>query len=72
VQKFCIWVWSLEFYDALGDVYDRSPKNDVKIVLGDINVQTGQEHEYEPTIGRHSLHTNTNDNGSRLTVCSII
>jgi hypothetical protein len=52
-----------EFYDALGDIYDRSPKNDVKIVLGDM---TALEHEYEPTIGRHSLHTNTHDNGSRL------
>jgi hypothetical protein len=28
-----------EFYDALEDVYDRSPKNDVKIVLGEMNVQ---------------------------------
>jgi hypothetical protein len=57
-----------EFYDALEDVYDRSSKNDVKIVLGDMNAQIGQEHEYEPTTGRHSLHTNThtNDNGSRL------
>jgi endonuclease/exonuclease/phosphatase family metal-dependent hydrolase len=46
----------------MGDVYDRSPKNDVKKVLGDKTAQIGQEHEYEPTI----LHTNTNDNGSRL------
>jgi hypothetical protein len=35
-----------EFYDALGDIYDRSPKNDVKIVLGDMDVQIEQEHEY--------------------------
>jgi hypothetical protein len=33
-----------EFYDALEDVYDRYPKNDVKMVLGDTNVQIGQEH----------------------------
>jgi hydroxypyruvate isomerase len=28
-----------EFYDALEDVYDRSAKNDVKIVLEDMNAQ---------------------------------
>jgi hypothetical protein len=39
-----------------------SPSYDVKIVIGDMNTQVGKEDIHCPTIGKHSLHENTNDN----------
>lgn len=38
----------------------------IKIVLGDLNAQTGREDCYSPAIGKNSLHEVTNDNGNRL------
>ena len=55
-----------DFYETLENVYDKCPKNDIKILLGDFNAQVGQEDIYYPTIGRHSKHNVTNDNGKRL------
>ena len=46
--------------------YDISPRNDIKIVLGDFNVQVGKEAVDFPTVGNHTLHSLTNDNGSPL------
>jgi len=54
------------FYAALEDVVDRSPRQDVKIVLGDCNAKIGREEALRPTIGLHSLHQHSNDNGLRL------
>jgi hypothetical protein len=31
-----------------------------------MNAQTGKEDIYYPTIGKHSLHNHSNDNGLRL------
>ncbi|XP_058828115.1 uncharacterized protein LOC131688008 [Topomyia yanbarensis] len=45
---------------------DRCPRHDVKIVIGDLNAQVGQEVEYRPVIGRFSAHQQTNENGLRL------
>ena len=53
------------FYDILDDVYNRSPRQDIKIVLGDCNAQIGREEGLRPVIGLHSLHENSNDNGLR-------
>ena len=50
------------FY-ALERAYNTSPRNDIKIVLGNFNVQMGKEAVRFPTISNCSL---TNDNGSRL------
>lgn len=54
------------FYEKLVEVYDRAPKRDIKIVLGDLNAKIGREVFYRPTIGKYSLHENSNDNGTRV------
>lgn len=54
------------FYDQLERTYDTIPAYDMKIVLGDYNAKVGQEQQFSGTIGKHSLHTDTNDNGMRL------
>ncbi len=55
-----------EFYEALRRAYDNCPNHDVKILLGDMNAKVGREESYRPTIGRWSLHEETNENGLRL------
>ena len=54
------------FYDELDQVYNECPRGDCKIVIGDMNAKVGQEVEYMPTIGKYSLHHESNDNGTRL------
>lgn len=55
-----------EFYEKLQALYNRAPERDVKIILGDFNAKIGRETVYRPTIGIHSLHETSNDNGCRL------
>ena len=55
-----------EFYAQLESEYDRCPKHDVKIIIGDYNARVGQEVEYRPVIGRFSAHQLTNANGLKL------
>ncbi|XP_053694403.1 uncharacterized protein LOC128742162 isoform X3 [Sabethes cyaneus] len=50
-----------EFYAQLESEYDRCPRHDIKIVIGDFNAQVGQEEEYKPVIGRFSAHQRTNE-----------
>ena len=54
------------FFDALKRAYDTSPRNDIKIVLGNFNAQVGKEPVNFPTIGNYSLYNLMNDNGSWL------
>ncbi|XP_058449191.1 uncharacterized protein LOC131429161 [Malaya genurostris] len=54
------------FYAQLERKYDCCPSHDVKIIIGDLNAQVGQEEEFRPTIGRFSAHQLTNENGLRL------
>lgn len=47
-------------------VYDALPGHCIKFLLGDMNAQVGKENAYKATIGKHSLHDRSNDNGIRL------
>ncbi|XP_038106367.1 uncharacterized protein LOC119766064 [Culex quinquefasciatus] len=53
------------FYATLEEVYDGCPRQDVKVIIGDMNARFGREEMYRPTIGPESLHSVTNDNGQR-------
>ncbi|PSN38555.1 hypothetical protein C0J52_14819 [Blattella germanica] len=55
-----------EFYEELESVFDRLSRYHMKIVLGDFNAKVGREDIFRPTIGKFSLHEDSNDNGVRL------
>jgi hypothetical protein len=55
-----------EFHEKLDTISNLLPNNKVKIILRDFNGKIGQEPFFSLTIGKNSLHTNLNDNGSRL------
>jgi hypothetical protein len=38
----------------------------MKILLGDFNTKVGRENIFKPTIGKESLHQDSNDNGVRI------
>jgi hypothetical protein len=54
------------FYEELRCVFDRFPRYDMKILLGDFNVKVGRENIFKPTIGNKSLHEISNDTGVRV------
>lgn len=54
------------FYEDLERAIAATPSFDMKIVLGDFNAQVGKEPVFSPTIGKHSLHLKTNENGERM------
>jgi hypothetical protein len=54
------------FYENLDRVYDKIPGNLIKVILGDLNAMCGKEIQFQPTIGKESLHYNSNDNGLRI------
>ncbi|XP_055622403.1 craniofacial development protein 2-like [Toxorhynchites rutilus septentrionalis] len=55
-----------EFYAQLEREYERCPKHDIKIIIGDFNAQIGKEQEFKPVIVMYSAHPLTNENGLRL------
>lgn len=55
-----------QFYEKLEEVFDRQPRHDIKMIVGDMNAKVGREEIYRPTIGQHSIHETSNNNGVRL------
>jgi hypothetical protein len=55
------------FYEKLEEVYDSTPRNDVKIILGYLNAKIGREEEFRPYIGKESMHDESKGNGQRVT-----
>ena len=51
------------FYDKLEVLYKRCPRSDIKTLVGDFNAKVGREGIFGPTVGKHSLHEKTSDNG---------
>jgi sorting nexin-29 len=54
------------FYVKLSKTYQDCPNHDIKIVVGDFNAKIGRESFYTSVVGKHSLHADTSDNGTRL------
>ena len=55
------------FYRELNDVQSGLPTHDIKLVLGDFNARVGRDSDAHPgVIGKHSYHTESNDNGKRM------
>jgi hypothetical protein len=54
------------FYDMLVKEYEKCPKHDIKIIVGDFNAKIGQEENLEPVIGINSLHKVSNDSRSSV------
>jgi exonuclease III len=54
------------FYEELEQAFDHFPKYHMKILLGDFNVKLRREDIFKPTIGKESLHEDSNDNGVRV------
>jgi endonuclease/exonuclease/phosphatase family metal-dependent hydrolase len=48
-----------KFYDHLQRTYDRAPKHDIVMILGDLNAKIA----YENVTGKHRVHDVSNQNG---------
>jgi hypothetical protein len=55
-----------DFYDLLEKEYDRCPRHDIKLILGDFNPKNWARRRIKPTIDMFNLHKESNDNGIRL------
>ena len=56
-----------QFYQQLSSVFDELPRHDLKLLLGDLNAQVTSDCSFlSGVIGGHSLHSSSNDNGTRL------
>ena len=62
-----------KFYDQLQNTIDDIPNHDIKLLIGDMNVQISDNRQgIEHVIGSHATARRTNDNGERLVLfCSI-
>jgi len=54
------------FYEELEQVFGHFPKYHMKMLLEDFNAKVERENIFKPTIGKESLHQDSNDNGVRI------
>jgi hypothetical protein len=54
------------FYKELECVFDKFPKYQINIMLGDLNDNGGREDISKPTTANKHLHEISNDNGGRV------
>lgn len=54
------------FYETLERTFKSIPRNCLKIVIRDINVQVGRERIFQNTRGKESFHLESNNNGLRF------
>ena len=55
-----------EFYDSLDRLYSLCPSYDTKALIGDFNAKLSRESVGSASVGKHSLHEVSTDNGRRL------
>jgi hypothetical protein len=56
----------VKFYDVLQRTYDRTPRHDIVMILGDLNAKMGKEKAYENVTGKHTLHDISNQSGEMV------
>jgi hypothetical protein len=54
------------FYKEPECVFDKFPKYNMKILLGDFHTKVSREAIFKPTVGNESLHEISNDTGVRI------
>jgi exonuclease III len=54
------------FYEELECIFDKFPKYDIKLLLGDFNAKVARKDIFKPTTGNEGLHKISNDNRVRL------
>lgn len=54
------------FYNKLDKAVGKVPKFDMRLIIGDFNGKIGKEIIYQPIIGKHSIHPETSNNGTRM------
>ena len=55
------------FFELLQQVYDRTPRHDIIITMGNWNAKLGHQMEGENgVVGRHGLGSDRSDNGERF------
>jgi exonuclease III len=56
-----------KFYENLEQIYNKTPKKDVKIILGDFNAKIGKEHLFKPITALYNKQEESSESGQRAT-----
>lgn len=60
-----------DFYEELENVFNLCQEYDMVTILGDFNAKIGREDEMRGTVGKYSMHENSNENGNLLIEFSV-